>query len=268
VIYEELLGMQATLLQPVGGMDRLPEAFRQAISSPILLNAAVEEIANTNEKVHVVFRDAKGETRSLSADYAVVTLPPPVLATLRTNFEPKIKQAIAGITYDHANKTAFESPRFWESQQIYGGISFVSGETGMVWYPSHGFHSASGILTTAYNSDVDGERFAQRPIAEQLALSRAAVDSLHPGCGRLLEKGIAINWKKVPYSLGGWPLSYADGKPSNTIPDDARQLLNQPQGRVYFAGAYLSELPTWQEGAVRSAHRVVEALAARVNSSV
>lgn len=268
VVYEELLGMQATLLQPVGGMDRLPEALRRAIASPLMLGTAVEEIVSIDDKVRIAFRDAKGEICSLGADYVVVTLPPPVLATLRTDFEPKLKQAIAGVTYDHANKTAFEAPRFWEAQQIYGGISFVSGETAMVWYPSHGFHSNSGILTTAYNSDVDGERFARRPIAEQLALSRAAVDSVHPGCGHLLDKGIAINWKKIPYSLGGWPLSSVNGQPTNTIPDDIRHLLNQPQGRVYFAGAYLSELPTWQEGAVRSAHRVVEALAARVNSSV
>jgi monoamine oxidase len=84
----------------------------------------------------------------------------------------------------------------------------------------------------------------------------------------LLDKGIAINWKKIPYSLGAWPLSTVDGQPTNTISADVRDLLKQPQGRVYFAGAYLSELPTWQEGAVRSAHRVVEALAARVSSSV
>lgn len=266
VIYEELLGMQATLLQPVGGMDRLPEALRRAIASPLMLGAVVEEIVSADDKVHIAFRDTKGEICSLAADYVVVTLPPPVLATLRTDFDSKLKRAIAGITYDHANKTAFEAPRFWETQQVYGGISFVSGETAMVWYPSHGFHSTSGILTTAYNSDIDGERFARRSIAEQLSWSRVAVDSVHPGCGHLLNKGIAINWKKIPYSLGGWPLSYANEQPTNTIPDNIRELLNQPQGRVYFAGAYLSELPTWQEGAVRSAHRVVEALAARVSS--
>ena len=266
VIYEELLGMQATLLQPVGGMDRLPEALRRAIASPLVLGAAVEEIATQEDKVCIAYRERNGASRQLCADYAIVTLPPPVLATLHTDFEPRIKQTLADVTYDHANKTAFESPRFWENQQIYGGISFVSGETSMVWYPSHGFHSSSGILTTAYNSDVDGKRFARRTIAEQLALSRNAVDSLHPGCGQLLDKGIAINWKKIPYSLGAWPLSSVDGHPTNTLVADARRLLSQPQGRVYFAGAYLSELPAWQEGAVRSAHRVVEALAARVSN--
>ena len=36
---EEGLEMQATMFQPVGGMDRIPAGFKRAIRSPIIENA-------------------------------------------------------------------------------------------------------------------------------------------------------------------------------------------------------------------------------------
>jgi monoamine oxidase len=45
-------------------------------------------------------------------------------------------------------------------------------------------------------------------------------------------------------------------------------LLNQPDGRVYFATANLSQMPSWQEGAVLSAHRVVGMLGERAAAAV
>lgn len=47
----------------------------------------------------------------------------------------------------------------------------------------------------------------------------------------------------------------------------AYRLLNQPQGRVHFAGAHLSQMPGWQEGAVFSAHRTIAALAKQIQSA-
>lgn len=266
-VYEEILGMQATMLQPVGGMDQLPAAFRRAIASPIIMDADVQEVITREGKVQVTYLDHSQAIKRLAVDYAVITIPLPVLATIRNDFSRDVKHAITGVTYDHANKTAFEAPRFWERQQIYGGISFAGGETSLVWYPSQGFHEPTGILVTCYNSDVQGTRFARRPVAQQLDMSRDAVDRLHPGHGAALARGVAINWKKIPYSLGAWPISYQAGKPSNAIDSAAYRILRQAHGRVHFAGAYLSELPTWQEGAVMSAHHAVNALLARVRNS-
>lgn len=263
-VYEEIFDLQATMLQPVGGMDQLPMAFGRAIASPIIMDADVQEVATENGKAHVTYLDRRHTTQHLSADYVIATVPLPVLAAIRNDFSDEVKRAIAGVAYDHANKTAFEAPRFWEGQQIYGGISFTGGETSLIWYPSQGFHDPTGVLVACYNSDEHGARFAKRPRGEQLALSRAAVERLHQGHGGALAKGIAINWKKIPYSLGAWPISYHDNKPSNMVDGAACRILRQAHGCVYFAGAYLSELPTWQEGAVMSAHYVVNDLATRI----
>jgi len=43
--------------------------------------------------------------------------------------------------------------------------------------------------------------------------------------------------------------------------DPAYAQLDKPQGNTYFAGDYLSHLVAWQEGAVLSAHRVINRMA-------
>ena len=45
--------------------------------------------------------------------------------------------------YDNSAKVAFEAPRFWEGEQIYGGLSFGGTATGAVWYPSTGYQSVA-----------------------------------------------------------------------------------------------------------------------------
>ena len=261
--------MQATMFQPVGGMDRIPAGFERAIKSPIVKNAEVLQIRQAPAGIVVTWRDRRtGATQTAKADYAVVTIPLIVLAKIDTNFDKPVKQAIASVPYDYSNKIGFEAPRFWEAEQIYGGISFVGGETGLVWYPSAGLHSQRGMLLACYGSGPPAKTFAARPLDEQIAIARGVVERLHPGHGADLEKPTVVNWSKIPFNLGPWPAYAGATGQEGHIADPAYQLLNQPHGRVYFSGAHLSQMPGWQEGAVLSAHRAVKMIAGRVGQSV
>jgi len=269
ILFEDSLDMQATMFQPVGGMDRIPAGFKHAIRSPIVQNAEVRSIRTEGDAVTVAYRDTRtGAAAAVKADYAVVTIPLVVLARIDTDFDTDVTQAIASVVYDHSNKIAFTGPRFWERDQVYGGLSFVGGETGVVWYPSYGLHSDTGLLVAAYVSGDAATSAAKRPLAEQMANARAAVERLHPGHGGDLANGVAVNWSKVPYNLGPWPNWRASGGDENGHLDaPAYRLLNQPHGRIYFSGAHLSQTPTWQEGAVNAAHRTIGLLAERVSAA-
>jgi monoamine oxidase len=143
MMFDENIVMQATMFEPVGGMDRIPAAFQKSIKSPILLGAEVNRIRQTSKDTEIFYLDRRtGTTKRLSANYAVCTIPLPVLAKIDTGFSPAVESAIAGAQYDYSAKVAFESPRFWEAQQIYGGLSFGGPATGAVWYPSTGYQSA------------------------------------------------------------------------------------------------------------------------------
>jgi monoamine oxidase len=264
-LFEDSIDMQATMFEPVGGIDRIPAAFHKAIRSPILLGAELVRIRQSSQQTEIIYLDrGSGASKQLSADYLVCTTPLPVLARIDTDFSPEVKQAIAGAQYDHAAKVAFESPRFWEAEQIYGGLSFGGPATGAVWYPSTGFQSARGIILGAYVARKPAVAFEAFPISKQIEMARGAVDKLHPGHGVDLSNGVAVDWHKVPYSLGPW----IHWKDSNSDPEPAAyRLLNQPEGRVYFSGAHLSQLPSWQEGAVLAAHRTIAMIAHRVGAT-
>jgi len=104
--------------------------------------------------------------------------------------------------------------------------------------------------------------FGALPISKQIEMARNAIDKLHPGHGVDLSAPVVVDWNKIPYNLGPW----IHGTDSGNDPD-AYRLLNQPEGRVYFSGAHLSQLPGWQEGAVLTAHRTIELVARRVGAA-
>ncbi|MBL8771360.1 MAG: FAD-dependent oxidoreductase [Phenylobacterium sp.] len=268
-LFEDQLYMQATMFQPVGGMDRIVAGFQRAITSPVRMNAEVLEIRQSPGAVAVTWRDrVRGTTETAQADFAVVTLPLNILAGVESNFDKPVKAAIAGVPHDYSNKIGFDAPRFWEKDQIYGGISFVGGETNLVWYPSNGLHTARGMLLACYGSGRAAKGFAARPIDEQIAIARGVVARLHPGHEADLSAPAVVNWSKIPFNMGPWPAWGGRGGQEGHLDDPAYRLLNLPHGRVYFSGAHLSQMPGWQEGAVLSAQRTLNLIAERVSNSV
>ena len=268
-LFEDDLYMQATMFEPVGGMDRIHVGFDRNLRRSAIRGAEVVRIRQSPKDVEVVYRDkASATTTTIKADYIVCTIPFPVLAKIEADFSPKVSKAIAAVVYDHSNKIAFESPRFWEKEQIYGGISFVGGPTSLVWYPSAGLHSARGMLLACYASGAPAAQFETLPIPQQIEFARGVVERLHPGHGADLVNGVAINWHKIPYSLGPWP-DWSGGKPygqrEDPIDTTGFRLLLEPDGRIYFATAALSQTPGWQEGGIQSAQAQVLALARRVS---
>lgn len=263
-LFEDNIFMQATMFEPVGGMDQIPLAFERALKKPVLKNMEIVRFNQTDKRVSVVARDRKtNSARSFDADYAIITIPLSVLSKIPSDFSRGHKKAMAGAAYDSSNKVGFDAPRFWEQDQIYGGISFVGGETALIWYPTAGLYTPRGTLIATYNSGARAVGFAQHPIAEQIALAREAVERTHPGHGQDLVNPIVVNWSKIAYSMGPWPRWHEGPRElPNQQPDFV--LLNQPDGRYYLSGAHLSQTPGWQEGAVQSAHRTLGLLAARV----
>ena len=154
-----------------------------------------------------MYRDGQaGPTRSVEAAYCICALPLPILRTIPNDFAPQVKSAVEQVNYDSAYKVAWESRRFWEQEDgIYGGISFLaSGPIPQVWYPSAKLLSKRGVLISGYAME-NWDDFGKLPSYEaKIAASRAAVEKLHPGRGKELQKPVYICWGKVPYNLGSW----------------------------------------------------------------
>lgn len=255
LLYEEQILWQATMFQPIGGMDRIPAAFESRLANVIRFNCPIEQIRKTPVGVRVVYRDGKtGDTGSVEADYCICALPFTVLKHLDTNFSPDVKQVIEGVRYDCAYKIAWESPRFWEKEySIYGGISFLDRPVNLVWYPSARLFTDTGVLLAGYDLE-NGGPLEHMDLAAKLEASRQSVEALHPGHSRELANPVCVCWGRMPYNLGSW---IHVNEPA-TFPGYERVL--QPDGPIFFAGDHLSHIVGWQEGAALSAHRAVSLL--------
>jgi monoamine oxidase len=252
VIFEDSIDDQATMLQPVGGMDIIPKVLARKIGPAVFkLMSEVQEIRRTATGARIIYRDrATGKTQEILADYVICTIPLPVLAKIPSDFSDPIRKNIGDVYYGNAVKIGFESRRFWESDfRIYGGLSFTKDPGATIWHPSGGFHRDRGILV--YYIYMGGEAVTSRPMPDQHRFAQAEIDALFPGHGPELGKPVVVNWGKIPYNLGN--------KAYLTDDDPLYRIMNQPDGPFYFANDWLTHAG-WQEGAILSARHTVAAI--------
>ena len=254
-LFEHVFDMQAPMLQPAGGMDRIAEAIYAQVKPSVRMRTPVTAIRRSGERVRI--EHGAGATE---ADYCVCTLPANLLARIPSDFSPAKRAALQGIDYLKSVKVAFESPRFWErDDHLYGGLAWTDRLNENVIYPSEQFHSDKGVLVAAYcagwtNPD-NPDRFANLSHDERLRISRDSIEALHPGKSRLLSKGVTVGWGLVPWSEGvgaigpNWD---ADNRTARYA-----ELL-KPEGPIVFAGEHLSYVGLWQEGAALSAHEALK----------
>jgi monoamine oxidase len=162
-------------------------------------------------------------------------------------------------------KVAWQSRRFWElDDYVYGGIAWSDSPAEMLWYPSADIGKQQGVLVAAYATgfyDLSrADQFSALSFDERFSASRALVERLHPGHGKELSRPATVSWKQTRYSEG-LCVTWSTGRGASY------ELLVRPEGRTYFAGEHLSYLEGWIEGAVRSAHKAIEDLHARVTAT-
>lgn len=253
---------QATMMQPVGGMDRISGAFARRVGSMIGHGKEVTGIFNTEDGVRVSHRDRRTREESqMLADFCICTIPFSVLKDVPNNFGAARKQAITEMPYANTLKIGLQAERrFWEIDEgIYGGITWTDQDVTQIWYPSTGYHRRKGILLAAYIWGGDpATAVADLSFDARIAHARAAVEAIHPNHRSGLTHGASRAWDRVPYSKGAFALW------SPAYRDRNRGQLFGPEGRVYFAGEHVSHLRAWMEGAILSAHNAVNMISERV----
>jgi monoamine oxidase len=263
--FEHIWDMQSTMLQPVGGMDRIAHAIYDRVKPAVRMKTPITAIRRVGDRVRI-----EHGNQITDADYCVCTIPLPALGRLAADFSPAKKAAIAGAPpYLHSVKLAFEAPRFWEDDNIFGGLAWTDRANENVIYPSHEYGAAKGVIVGAYcagwTRQNNPDAFAALPHEERIQISRDSLEALHPGRSHLLSKGVTVAWGLTPYSEGVgalWP--DFDPRPGGGGAERGALYaeLLKPEGPIVFAGEHLSYQPTWQEGAATSAHEALKLIAA------
>jgi monoamine oxidase len=267
-LFEHIFDMQAPMLQPVGGMDRIADALYAQVRPSVRLGTPVTAIRRVGQGVRIEHGPGASAT---NADFCVCTLPANLLERIPSDFSPAKKAALKGIHYLPSVKVAFESERFWErDEHIYGGLAWTDRLNENLIYPSENFHGDKGVLVAAYvagwTNDGNPKRFSDLSFDDRLRISRESVEALHPGKSRLLTRGLTVGWAQTPWSEGVG----AVGRDFGGKRGERYAELLRPEGPIVFAGEHLSYVGLWQEGSALSAHealKLVQSMAAETRAA-
>jgi monoamine oxidase len=260
MLYEEIWDWQATMFQPVGGIDRIPYAFAKALGPVVSFDSPVTEIRKTLNGVKVTYSQM-GATRRIEAAYAITTLPFSILKKIPNDLSDPFKKVVEGSTQACSTKTPWESRRFWETDyNIYGGLSFLAEGPSPIWYPSARLMHPTGIVVAGYMDESSIPGYADMSLEQKFELSRASIEKLHPGCGKELSKPIFCGWGRIKWNEGSWIRGYGGGASGYDV-------IIEPDGPIYFAGDAASHIVGWQEGAALSARRAVAMISDKVKDA-
>ncbi len=255
---------QATMFQPVGGMDMIGKAFAREVGDLIRFDAKVTRIQQDGGGVTVTYTDLKSPSKveQAKADWCVCTIPLPILSQISLDVGRRMKAAIDAVPYTPSVKIGLQfKRRFWEEDEaIYGGISYTDLPIRQIAYPNTGFNgSGRGVLLGAYLFDgPNAYEFTSMRPAERVARAVELGSHLHPQYRTEYENGIAVAWHRVPFALG------CAGNWTDQARAEHYDDLCQIDGRIVLAGEHASYIPAWQEGAILSSLDAITRLHDRV----
>jgi monoamine oxidase len=257
LVFDSIWDWQATMLQPVGGMDRIAHAIYEKVKSRVRLGTVITAIRRTGDSVRIEHGAA-----STQADFCICTLPMPALSRVPADFSAAKKAALTATRYGRPVKVAFDSPRFWETDSdVYGGLAWTDRLNENIMYPSGGINEPRGALVAAYVSGwtrrENPQAFEDLSHEQRFQICRDSIEVLHPGKSHLLGKGVTVAWGLTPYSEGVGAL-WGNGPQDQGRRTGAYLELLKPEGPIVFAGEHLSYQGTWQEGAALSAHEALK----------
>ena len=259
ILYEETWDWQATMMQPVGGMDAIPYAFAKSLGTIVQYNSPVTELRKTGNGVKVSYTQ-QGAAKQVEAAYCITTLPFEILKKIPNDLSPSFKAVVDGSTAAGSYKVAWEARRFWEQDyNIYGGLSFVSQGPSPVWYPSARLMHPTGIIVAGYTEE-QGTPFAALPMQGKFDASRSSIEKIHPGHGKELTKPVFCGWRHMKWNEASWIRAYGGGP-------KGYEVIIQADGPIYFAGDTASHIVGWQEGAALSGIRAVKMIGDKVKSA-
>jgi monoamine oxidase len=257
---EEAGGFYEAMCQIAGGMDRLPNAFLPGLRERIRFGARVAAIEQDAAGVAVHYRSV-AQRATLRGDYAIVTLPFPVLR--HVDIVPHVsrpkQRAIRQLTYDASAKILLQCRRrFWEEDEgIFGGGTITDLPIRNVFYPEQGRETGRGVILASYTWSEDAQRWGSLSPQERVAEAAEQLSIIHPQIQAEFEAGASYMWHDDQFAGGAFAL-FDPGQ--QTLLHEA---IVAPEGRLHFAGEHASLAHAWIQGAVESGLRAAREIAER-----
>ena len=257
------------LLQPVGGMDKIIQGFLNHVGDNVRYRAMVAGVQVNDSGVQIAY-DQDGTRHSLEVDYCFNCIPSHLMTGIPNNFPAEYTRALKYIRRGEAYKAAFQAKRrFWEEQDIYGGITWMNNPSQQIWYPTAGIHKEKGVVLAAYDYG-GGMYHTLMTHEERIEAHLADGEKVHPNYRDLVEKPITIAWHRMNHMLGcsaRWSRNFGAGWTHEE--EELYHTLQAPvNGRHYMIGDQVSMHSAWQESAVMSAQWAMADMDQRVRAEL
>ena len=226
-----------------GGMHALLGAMRGSLTGDVELGCAVSSIETSRDGVEVGCSGG----RRYRADHVISTVP---LTTLRNiAIHPGLpdlqRAAVSSIPYGHGSSVFLPVREpFWEEDGLPPSI-WSDGMLPRVMK----WQSQQGEYLWVYLSGKANIFCRNNPDELVMDMVMAELTRIRPATQGRVERGEVMCWSKRPWSMGTF--SYRG-------PGDVRRfgdVINQPHGRLHFAGEHTAILSMGLEGAMESGER-------------
>jgi monoamine oxidase len=249
------------LMQPIGGMDKIIDGFLRKLEGKVEYHAMVMAVHNFDDRVEVTY-DQHGRRHTISADYVFNCIPSHLMVGIEANFPAEYRAALKVIRRGEAFKGAFQmKERFWEKEEIYGGITWTNQPIRQIWYPFHGLLKQKGVMLAAYDYG-GGSGFMRMTHDQRIEAMLAQGEKIHPQYRQMAEHGVTVAWHRMNHMLG------CSARWGAMTPENERHFntLQQPAGRHYMIGDQISRKSAWMESAIMSAHWAMAHMDQRVRA--
>ncbi|MEO5952602.1 MAG: flavin monoamine oxidase family protein, partial [Chloroflexia bacterium] len=257
ILREEVGGFYTNMVRLEGGMDNLPRAFLPALKDHIRFGAKMVAIDQTPDEVTVYYQTATGRY-SMTGDYAIITVPFPVLRHVEVMkpFSSAKRKAIRQLHYDASAKILLQfRRRFWEEDDgIFGGGSVTDLPIRVIYYPEHGRESGRGVVLASYTWSEDAQRWGSLDPRDRISQALENLSCIHPQVRDEFEVGASKMWHDDEFQGGAFAL-FDPGQQTLLY-----KSIVEPEGRIYFAGEHTSLCHAWIQGAIESGLRAAKTI--------
>ena len=258
-LLEELDLLPSTgFVRILGGNDRLPAAFAQRLDGRILYGTPLRAVRQDASGVEITV-ERHGALETLRGAALLCTLPLPLLREVDFTpaLAPERRDLIAQIPYMPVSRMYLQTRRrFWLDQNLSGAA--IMDRPSQRFWPAAGVNPTQRGILHSYTWDREAHELDALPHDERVRRTLADAEAAFPGIRPHVEASAHWSWQHQPWQRG----AFAQFLPGQVT--RLHELLPQPEGRVFFAGAHLWSSVSWMEGALVSSKRAVRAMLAAV----
>ncbi|MBI4889641.1 MAG: FAD-dependent oxidoreductase [Acidobacteria bacterium] len=234
-----------------GGNDKLPFALAERLGARIRYGHRIVAMEQSDSSATLIV-EHEGERQKHTAPHLICALPFSVTGGLFEGARlPAQKQELtAGMPYLASDKIFLQMRRQFWREKGRNGFAYTDLLSERFWALGPAEAEKRGLLIS-YTIGPKAEKLDKMTARDRLAVTLADAEQVFPGAREHFESVRVKSWAADPWVRGLSP-DYGPGQLKRIA------AAAQREGRIHFAGEHTSRWTGWIQGALDSAHRVVD----------